>query len=106
MKYNEKLDKEIQWHQPYVAAMNLELSNGTNNVKLEPEHTLNTGTLKIDLLVECDGSKITGNEIGGIFKQYNILGFISNCYDSLHLSSYQCALDDVEEMLHNHGVRI
>lgn len=39
-----------------------------------------------------------------IFKRYDVLGFISKCYDSLHLSSYQCALSDVEEMLRNHGV--
>lgn len=49
---------------------------------------------------------ISPAECASIFKQYNVLGFISNCYDSLHLSSYQCALDDVEEMLHNYGVRI
>ncbi len=90
MKYNEKLDKEIQWHPPYVAAMNLELSNGTNNVKLEPEHTLNTGTLKIDLLVECDGSKITGNEIGGIFKQYNIMEY-KNPNDTLDIDVFMKA---------------
>lgn len=39
-----------------------------------------------------------------IFKQYDVFGFIENCYDILHLSSYQCALDDVEEMLRNRGV--
>lgn len=39
-----------------------------------------------------------------IFKEHDILGFIARCYDSLHLSSYQCALEDVEEMLHNRGV--
>lgn len=39
-----------------------------------------------------------------IFKKYDVLGFIARCYGSLHLSSYQCALEDVEEMLHNRGV--
>lgn len=39
-----------------------------------------------------------------IFKQHDVLGFIAKCYDVLHLSSYECALDDVEEMLRNHGV--
>lgn len=90
MKYNEKLDKEIQWHPPYVAAMNLELSSGTNNVKLEPEHTLNTGTLKIDLLVECDGSRFTGNEIGELFKQYNIMEY-KNPNDALDIDVFMKA---------------
>lgn len=90
MKYNEKLDKEIQWHPPYVAAMNLELSNGTNNVKLEPEHTLNTGTLKIDLRAECDGSKFTGNEIGELFKQYNIMEY-KNPNDALDIDVFMKA---------------
>jgi hypothetical protein len=38
-----------------------------------------------------------------IFKKYDVFGFISKCYDILHLSSYQCALEDVEEMLRNRG---
>ncbi|MCC8126073.1 MAG: DUF3791 domain-containing protein [Clostridiales bacterium] len=41
-----------------------------------------------------------------IFRQYDIFGFIDECYDSLHLNSYQCALDDVETLLHNQGVDI
>lgn len=90
MGYNEKLDKEIQWHPPYVAAMNLELSSRTNNVKLEPEHTLNTGTLKIDLLVECNGSKFTGNEIEELFKQYNIMEY-KNPKDTLDIDVFMKA---------------
>ena len=39
-----------------------------------------------------------------IFHDYDILEFISKCYDFLHLSSYKCALDDVEEMLKNRGI--
>lgn len=41
-----------------------------------------------------------------VFKKHDILGFITRCYDSLHLNSYQCALEDVEEMLHNQGVAL
>jgi hypothetical protein len=43
-------------------------------------------------------------ECARLFKQYDVFGFIENCYDMLHLSSYQCTLDDVEEMLRNNGV--
>ena len=39
-----------------------------------------------------------------IFQDNHVLDFISKCYDILHLSSYECALDDIEEMLKNRGV--
>ena len=45
-------------------------------------------------------------ECAAIFEKNDVLGFISRCYDMLHLSSYECALDDVEEMLRNRGVLI
>ena len=45
-------------------------------------------------------------ECAKIFRENDILGYISRCYDSLHLSSYECALTDVEEMLKNRGVSI
>ena len=45
-------------------------------------------------------------EIARIFQQHGVFDFITKCYDILHLSSYQCALSDVEEMLRNRGVSI
>lgn len=45
-------------------------------------------------------------ECARIFKQHGVFDFIAKCYDILHLSSYQCALSDVEEMLRNRGVSI
>jgi hypothetical protein len=50
--------------------------------------------------------KLSPTQCVCIFKQYDVFGFIEKCYDILHLSSYQCALNDVEEMLHNRGVVI
>lgn len=41
-----------------------------------------------------------------IFKENDILGYIERHYGLLHLSSYECALDDIEEMLRNRGVSI
>ena len=49
---------------------------------------------------------LSSEDCAAIFKQYDILGFIERCYDILHFSSYECALDDIEEMLHNRGVDI
>lgn len=41
-----------------------------------------------------------------LFKKYDLLGFISDCYDLLHVSSYQCALDEVEGILRSKGVTV
>ena len=49
---------------------------------------------------------LSPQECAEIFRKYDILGFINECYDSLHLSSYNCALDDVETLLHNQGVAV
>ena len=50
--------------------------------------------------------KKTPKECAEIFKKYDILGFISECYDLLHVSSYNCALEDVEDILKANGVNI
>ena len=39
-----------------------------------------------------------------IFTANGVLDYIADCYDMLHLSSYECALDDVEHYLANKGV--
>jgi hypothetical protein len=43
-------------------------------------------------------------ECAKIFQDNQVFEFISDCYDYLHLSSYKCALNDVEKMLKNRGV--
>lgn len=42
-------------------------------------------------------------DIAKLFKKYDILGFISECYEILHVSSYNCALEDIETLLRNQG---
>lgn len=41
-----------------------------------------------------------------LFRDYDILGFISKCYELLHVSSYSCALEDIEEILRANGVAL
>ena len=41
-----------------------------------------------------------------LFREYDLFGFISECYDLLHVSSYQCALDEVEDILRSKGVAV
>ena len=50
--------------------------------------------------------KLSAGECAALFRKYDILGFIDECCGLLHLSSYACALDDIETMLHNQGLDI
>lgn len=45
-------------------------------------------------------------ECAELFEKWNIFGYISRCYDILHLSSYECALQDVENYLDSKGVKV
>ena len=47
---------------------------------------------------------ISPAECAQLFKQYNLLGYISECYDLLHVSSYQSALEEIEDILREKGV--
>ncbi len=49
---------------------------------------------------------ISGAECAKIFKEYDLLSFISECYDLLHVSGYQHALDEIEGILHSKGVQL
>ena len=48
--------------------------------------------------------KLSSSECTSIFKKYDLLGYISECYDLLHVSSYQAALSDVEDILRSKEV--
>ncbi len=48
--------------------------------------------------------KKTAKETTELFKQYGLLDYIAECYDVLHLSSYQLALHDLEAILAQKGV--
>ncbi|HBI60520.1 MAG TPA: hypothetical protein DDY31_04805, partial [Lachnospiraceae bacterium] len=80
-------EKEIQWHPPYIAAMNLELIDDRETFRFEPEYVLNTGALKIDLFMENRENKVVGNEIGKLFQKYNILEY-KNPNDALDIDVF------------------
>ncbi len=42
-------------------------------------------------------------ECANVFARNNLLAYIADCYDVLHVSSYQCALEDIEELLSKRG---
>ena len=50
--------------------------------------------------------KMSSKACAELFKKYDVFGFINDCYDSLHLNSYACALADVEILLKNRWVTL
>lgn len=48
----------------------------------------------------------TPEECTKIFQENEVFEYISKSYGILHLSSYECALKDVEDFLRNRGIRI
>jgi len=45
-------------------------------------------------------------ETAEIFKKYGVFEYIAECYDYLHLSSYDLALDRIDTLLKNKGVPV
>ena len=72
-------DTNTQWHSGFVGAMDLEFREDRNKLIFEKEHNLNTKPLQIDLLIIKKNPEAgsTGNEIGKIFRKYNILEYKS-----------------------------
>lgn len=50
--------------------------------------------------------KLSGKECAEIFEKNKIFNFIENCYDYLHLESYNLVLEDIECLLNNKGIKI
>ena len=49
---------------------------------------------------------LSPSQCADLFKKYDILGFIAECYGILHVSSYQSALDEAREILAGKGVSV
>ncbi|MCQ2374247.1 MAG: DUF3791 domain-containing protein [Phascolarctobacterium sp.] len=54
----------------------------------------------------CDRVKCSPVEGNAIFEKYGIWTFIEECYDSLHLSSDESALEDIMKILKSKGVNL
>ncbi len=80
-------DTDIQWHPGFVSAMELELIEYKGRLCFDSEHNLSKKPLQIDLLVikKDEPVEIT-NEIGRIFKKYNIMEYKSPD-DSLNIDT-------------------
>ncbi len=41
-----------------------------------------------------------------LFQKCDAYGYIQECYGILHLSSYECVVNDLETIMHNKGIAI
>ena len=67
---------KIAWHPGFVAAAGIELKN-ERSLELIPEKNLSKEPLRIDLFIKGDGRGNIINEIGHIFRKYNIIEYKS-----------------------------
>ncbi len=87
-KGNGMKDTNIQWHPAFVSAMQLEFKEDRGKLLFEKEHNLNTKPLQIDLLViRKEENRKIENEIGKIFRKFNIIEYKSPS-QSLDIDSF------------------
>lgn len=72
------LDLKTQWHPAFCAAAKIELLFNRDELDFKPEYNLSRKPLQIDLLViEKVRDVVIQNEIGHIFKKYNVIEYKS-----------------------------
>ena len=49
---------------------------------------------------------ISSDECAMLFKKYGLFAYIEECYDILHLSSYESVVSDLEDILKTNGITI
>ena len=71
-------DTNTQWHPGFIGAMDLEFREDRGKLSFEKEHNLNTKPLQVDLvIIKKEGAWSVHNEIGEIFRKYNIVEYKS-----------------------------
>ncbi len=74
----KNVKRKIQWHPGFVTGLDLELSEYQSGMTQEREYNLNTKPLAIDVLIrKNDSTAIKNNEIGRLFRRYNIIEYKS-----------------------------
>ena len=72
------MEDKIQWHPAFYGAAELELRENKNDLIFEREYNLSKEPIRVDLLII---KKVTDvvirNEIGRIFKTYNVVEYKS-----------------------------
>ena len=66
------------WHPAFVGAMGLEFVNDKQHLLFDDEHILNHESIMMDLLIiKKNKSTVINNQIGKIFRRYNIIEYKS-----------------------------
>lgn len=69
---------KIQWHPAFCSALKLELKQNRSDLNYHTEYSLSSLPLKIDILIITRTSDVfISNEIGHIFRKYNIFEYKS-----------------------------
>jgi hypothetical protein len=96
MKGDGYMEPKIQWHPAFCSAAELEFRADRNSLEFYPEKNLSRRPLEMDLLIIRKNRDISlQNEIGKLFKTYNILEYKSpddglNIDDYYKTISYAC----------------
>lgn len=88
MNYLNKSEMKKQWHEGFYGAIEMELREDADNLQFDIEHYLGKEPFRMDMLIikQLPDCKIT-NEIGHIFKKYNIIEYKSP-KDGLSIDDY------------------
>jgi hypothetical protein len=74
----KKASDKIQWHPGFYGAAELELVKNKDELEFEREYNLSKEPLRVDLLIVKKRENVEiENEIGRIFKKYNVLEYKS-----------------------------
>jgi hypothetical protein len=74
----EKMNDKIQWHPGFYGAAELELVRNKEELEFEREYNLSKEPLRVDLLIVKKRENVEiENEIGRIFKKFNVLEYKS-----------------------------
>ncbi|MBD5136094.1 MAG: hypothetical protein HDT39_09075 [Lachnospiraceae bacterium] len=78
----------MQWHPAFCSAVKLELRKNKDDLIYEKEHNLNSKPIQIDFLViKKQKEIIITNDIGKIFRKYNIMEYKSP-EDAMNIDTY------------------
>ena len=79
-------EKRNQWHPAFYGAMHLEFRENKKDLEFTEELILNTLPLKVDMLIVKKIKPCTiHNEIGKIFRKYNLIEYKSSNFPSFSI---------------------
>lgn len=81
-------EKNTQWHPAFTGAIHMEFLENKQDLEFHSEVILNTMPLRVDMVLVKKKQEVTlKNEIGRLFKKYNLLEYKSP-KDSLNYNSF------------------